>query len=293
MRIINSSRIGELLDWGTDQLKQAKVPEPALEAQLLLSQILRLKKLDLFLKKEKEVAKKDLTCFRKYIVLRRQRIPASYILKNTQFYGLDLFVDKGALIPRPETELLVEEIINIVGGRRTAEGRKNIKILEIGVGSGAIVVALAKNLNQAAITGTDTSAKALRIARKNIKKHKVETHVKLIRGSLFAKLKEKFDYIVSNPPYVKAKDFSLLQPEVGYEPKAALYGGKDGLDFYRKIISQARYYLQPGGLLAFEIGYGQARKIRQLLEKEQLFSSIEIKKDYSGIERIILAKSHE
>ncbi len=290
MSIINGSRISTLLEWGIEQLTQARVPEPALEAQLLLSQALRMKKLDLFLKKEKEIAKKDLTCFKKYIVLRRQRIPASYILKNAQFYGLDLFINKGVLIPRPETELLVEEIIKAVASRWSLVAGK-LKILEIGVGSGAIVVALAKNLNQASILGTDTSAKALRIARKNIKKHRVETQVKLIRGSLFARLKEKFDFIVSNPPYVTEKDFAALQPEVGYEPKAALYGGKDGLDFYRKIIPQARYYLQPGGLLAFEIGYGQAGKIKQLLEKEQLFSNIEIKKDYAGIERIIIAKN--
>ncbi|MDD5492041.1 MAG: peptide chain release factor N(5)-glutamine methyltransferase [bacterium] len=286
--------IGSSLDWGTDQLARAKVPEPALEAQLLLSQILRLKKLDLFLKKEKEVAKKDLSNYKKFITQRCQRIPTSYILKNAQFYGLDLFVDKGVLIPRPETELLVEEIIKEVSEVRVTNWRvegRNPRILEIGVGSGAIVVALAKNLNQASIVGTDTSAKALRIARKNIKKHQVETQVKLIRGSLFARLKEKFDFIVSNPPYVNAKDFSLLQPEVGYEPKAALYGGKDGLDFYRKIVPQARYYLHPGGILAFEIGYGQGRKVKQLLEKESLFRSIEIKKDYAGIERIISAKS--
>ncbi len=295
MKIITNtgSRVGELLDWGTEQLAQAKVPEPALEAQLLLSQVLRLKKLDLFLKKEKETAKKDLSCFKKYIALRSQRMPASYILKSAQFYGLDLVIDKGALIPRPETELLVEEIVKEVSELKVTNWRvenRKAKILEIGVGSGAIVVALAKNLNQARIIGTDTSAKALRIARKNIKKYRVEAQVKLIRGSLFAKLKEKFDYIVSNPPYVNAKDFSSLPPEVGYEPKAALYGGKDGLDFYRKIIPQARYYLQPGGLLAFEIGYGQAGKIKQLLEKEKLFNSIEVKKDYSGIERIILGK---
>jgi release factor glutamine methyltransferase len=97
---------------------------------------------------------------------------------------------------------------------------------------------------------------------------------------------------VSNPPYITEKDFSTLQPEVRFEPRAALYGGKDGLDFYRKIIPRVRYYLQPGGMLAFEIGYGQARKIAQLLEKEKLFSSIEVKKDYSGIERIIIAKVH-
>ena len=283
------SRIGTVLDWGTDQLAKAKVPEPALEAQLLLSQALRMKKLDLFLKKEKEVSKKTLVCFKKYIALRCKRIPACYILKNAQFYGLDLFIDKGALIPRPETELLVEEVIKAVNRWPLAVGRKEKKILEIGVGSGGVVVALAKNINQASIIGTDISAKALRIARKNIKIHKVEKQVKLLRGGLFAKLKEKFDIIVSNPPYVSEKDYSKLQPEVGFEPKAALYGGKDGLDFYRKIIPQARYYLQPGGILAFEIGYGQANNIKAMLEKEKLFKHINVVKDYSGIERIITA----
>ncbi len=284
-------KIGTLLDWAVEQLKKANVYEPALEGQLLLSQALQMKKLDLFLKKEKEVTNRDISCFKKYIALRCRRIPASYILKNAQFYGLDLFIDKGALIPRPETELLVEEVINAVNRWPLAVGRRAIKILEIGVGSGAVAVALAKNINQASIIGTDISAKALRIARKNIKMHKVEKQVKLLRGSLFAKLKEKFDIIVSNPPYVAEKDYLKLQPEVGFEPKSALYGGKDGLNFYRKIIPQARYYLQPGGILAFEIGYGQVRKIVQLLGKEKIFSSIEVKKDYSGIERIIIAKT--
>ncbi|MBI5555941.1 MAG: peptide chain release factor N(5)-glutamine methyltransferase [Elusimicrobia bacterium] len=294
--------IGTWLDWGTDQLAKAKVPAPVLEAQLLLSQALRIKKLDLFLKKEKEVLKKELACFRKYIALRCRRIPASYILKSAQFYGLDLFIDQGVLIPRPETELLVEETLKTVAGRgRPADvlvagslvaGKlKKIKIIEIGVGSGAVVVALAKNINQAGILGTDISAKALRLARKNIKMHKVEKQVKLFRGSLFAKLRKKFDLIISNPPYLNEKDFWKLQPEVGFEPKAALYGGKDGLDFYRKIIPQVRYYLQPGGILAFEIGCGQAKKIKQMLEKEKIFSSIEVKKDYSGIERIIIGRN--
>lgn len=304
MSIINNtgSRVGTLLDWGTDQLAKTKVHEPALEAQLLLSQVLRMNKLGLFLKKETEISKKNLVCFKKYIALRCKRMPASYILKTAQFYGLDLFIDKGVLIPRPETELLVEEIIKNVSGSHPANvGRqaqiavssKNLKILEIGVGSGAVVVALAKNINQANIIGTEISAKALRIARKNIKTHRVGMQVKLIRGSLFAKLREKFEIIVSNPPYVTEKDFRKLQSEVGFEPKAALYGGKDGLDFYRRIIPQARYYLQPGGILAFELGYGQAKKIKAMLEKENIFSSIEIKKDYSGTERIIIGKNNE
>lgn len=281
------------LEWGRDKLVQARVPEPEMEAQLLLSQTLRMKKLDLFLKKEKEVAKKDLTCFKKYIALRCKRIPSSYILKNAQFYGLDLFIDKGVLIPRPETELLVEEIIKEVSELRVTSWRienRRAKILEIGVGSGAIVVALAKNLDQAEVYGTDTSAKALRVARKNVKMHRVEKQVKLFRGSVFAKLREKFDVIVSNPPYVTEKEYLKLQPEVGFEPKAALYGGKDGLDFYRKIIPQARYYLRAGGILAFEIGYGQANKIKPLLEKEKLFEPVNMIKDYSGIERIITAR---
>ncbi len=292
-------KIYELLDWGTGQLAKAKVYEPALEAQLLLSQALRMKKLDLFLKKEKEVAKKNLACFKKYIALRCRRVPASYILKNAQFYGLDLFIDKGVLIPRPETELLVEEVIkavgrslpaNVGGQVQMADGSKNLKILEIGVGSGALAVALAKNLSRASLLGTDISAKALRIARKNIKMHRLGAQVKLVRGSLFARLKEKFDIIVSNPPYISEKDFLKLQPEVGFEPRAALYGGKDGLDFYRKIIPSARYYLQPGGIMAFEIGYGQADKIKAMLEKEKLFEHVSVIKDYSGIERIITAQ---
>lgn len=279
------------MNWAKGELQGAGIEQPLLEAELLMAAVLGIKRLELIIRYKEEISADSLSCFKQYIKLRKKRWPVSYILKNAYFYGLKLSIEKGVLIPRPETELLVEELIKTVNSSLPIVNRKKIKILEIGVGSGAIAVALTKNIVQAIVYGTEISGTALRIARKNLKLYGVMSKIVLKKGNLFGPFKEKFAVIVSNPPYLSDKDFQSLQPEVGFEPKSALYGGKDGLRFYRRIIGGLKNYLDTPGMLALEIGYGQAPRIKKMLERENLFKRIEIKKDYSGIKRIIIAQN--
>lgn len=208
---------------------------------------------------------------------RAKGIPLCQIVGTAEFYGLEFLVDKNVLIPRFETELLVETVIkNIEKGHG----------LDIGVGSGVIAVTLNK-LKNLKMTAVDISRKALRVAKKNAKKHMAE--VELLRSDLFAGLKDQnFDFIISNPPYIKSEDIETLQTEVkDHEPRLALDGGEDGFDFYRRIIAEAPRFLKEGGMIFFEIGINQSDEIAKLLEKD--FEKIVVIKDYSQIDRIIYA----
>lgn len=281
---------GELVQWGETKLRVAGVEQPRLEAELLLAELLGINRLELILRLKERVLLRIQNRFFAYIHQRQKRLPAGYILKNAYFYGLKFYVDKGVLIPRPETELLVEEVVKVVNRCQVTDDSKKLKILEIGVGSGAVAVALVKNVAGCLVYGTEISDKALRIARKNIRAHGVGSKICLKKGNLLGPFKEKFDIIVANPPYLSDADFLVLQPEVSYEPRRALYGGKDGLQYYRQIIPQLKKYIIAGGLVVMEMGYGQAKKIEQMLAAENIFESIEIKKDYCGVERIVVAK---
>ena len=208
---------------------------------------------------------------------RSKGIPLCQIVGNAEFYGLEFVVNKNVLIPRFETELLVETVIkNVEKGRG----------LDIGTGSGVIAITLNK-LKNLKMTAVDISSRALQVAKKNAKKHNAD--VCFLKSDLFSAVKnEKFDFIISNPPYIKSKDIETLQTEVkDHEPRLALDGGEDGYDFYRRIIVEAPNYLKDGGRIFFEIGIDQADEIKKLLEKD--FENIVVQKDYSKIDRIIYA----
>lgn len=200
--------------------------------------------------------------------------PLDQIIGVTNFYGFDFFVDKNCLIPRSETELLCETVI------REAKGSG----LDIGTGSGAIAIILDLR-GGFEMTGSDISGKAIAIAKKN--KKKLKSSVKFVKSDLFLGIKEKFNFIVSNPPYIRSGDMVGLQREVHFEPKIALDGGNDGLDFYRKIIADAPRFLKTKGMIFFEIGINQAKDICNLLDKD--FENIKIRKDFGNIERIVYA----
>lgn len=206
--------------------------------------------------------------------------PLQYAIGHWEFYGLDLIVDDRALIPRFETEILIEYIIN-------ADVNKE-KILDIGTGSGAISLALAKNLDKTSIIGVDISDKALALANENKLRLKAD-NVQFIKSDLFNNINEKFDLIVSNPPYISEDDYKNLDDKLFLEPKSALVGGVDGLDFYREIIKKASDYLNIDGHLVFEIGYDQKVAINNLLIKSD-FKNIQNIKDYNGFDRIIIAQ---
>jgi len=240
----------------------------------ILVHVLKLKRSELNIDVELKV--REIKEIYKLARKRFKGIPLSQVLGSVEFYGLEFMVNKHVLTPRPETELLVEEVKKENSGYG----------LDLGTGSGAIAITLNKLFN-IEMTAVDVSAKALSVAKENSKKH--GTEVTFIKSNLFSKLTgEKFDFIVSNPPYIRREDIDSLDTEVkDHEPILALDGGVSGLDFYEKIITSAPNFLKDNGKIYFELGINQAARVKELLEKD--FTNIEIVKDYNNIERIIKA----
>lgn len=277
------------------------------EKEILLTSILNCPRSslysgDIFL--SAKVLKKLSRC----LSLRSEGFPLQYILGEVDFFGLIFKLDKRVFIPRPETEILVETAINSVASRQ-APGTSRIKILDIGTGSGCIAVALAKNLPCSQIVAVDISQEALEIARQNAGLNGVEERIHFIQSDLLSAIpacpvlpvgrqagrrypQSTFDLIISNPPYIPTNALKGLQREIHHEPQIALDGGCDGLDFYRRIIQDAPGFLKKGGLLLMEIGFSQCNKIKNFLQMSHNFEIMDIVKDYSGIERVLVAKKH-
>lgn len=278
--------IGELLNYGFDHLSQAGIPDAVLEAELLLEYATGRERIYLHLNRGQNVSEPCHQKYQSYIADRCRHQPMQYIVGQTEFYGLKFKSDKRALIPRPETEILVEEVLeNWQPGFHT--------ILDIGTGSGAIAVALAKHLASARITATDHSPEALELAGENIKLHGLDGRVSLVQADLFPEGNEKFDCIVSNPPYIPTDQISGLQPEVSrFEPAMALDGGSDGLDFYRRIAGSIAGHLNQPGLVALEVGMGQAEIVAKMMSQALPAAETIIKNDLAGINRVVLLKIH-
>jgi len=283
-------KIFELLKWATQYLQKKKIGSARLDAEIMLSEILKVPRLDFILLKDKEINKKTEAKFKKFIARHAKYEPVAYILGNTEFMSLKFFVNKSVLIPRPDTETLVEEVIKHVSGAKI----KKPRILDIGTGSGAIAVSLAKYIKGSDVTAFDISARALNTAKKNAKYNGAE--IKFVKSDLFKAFKNKnikFDIIVSNPPYVSKDELKKLSLFVKkYEPVKALDGGRDGLEIIKKIIRQAPGYLKKGGILALEVGYKQAKKVKKLME-DNGFRNISVIKDLAGIDRVITGVSKQ
>jgi release factor glutamine methyltransferase len=221
------------------------------------------------------------------------RIPLQYITKHQEFMGMDFLVEKGILIPRPETEILVNEVIERLKNYRYSN---NLKVVDLGTGSGIIAICIAKFIEDVIIYATDISKKSLQLALKNAQKHNCKDKIIFLQGDLFEPFlgrieKNSLDGIISNPPYIDSYNFKLLPPEIkDNEPKIALSGGIDGLDYYRKIIKKSPHYLTNGGFIALEVGINQSKIVEELIIRENNFNQdIEIIKDYLGIERVVIA----
>ena len=273
----------ELIKLSTEYLEKKEVESPRANAEILLADILNCKRIDLYLTFDKPLAENELQLYRESIRKRAARIPLQYIIGNVDFYGLKLNVNNSVLIPRPETELLVEKIIT------DFKDINDLKILDIGSGSGNISLSLGKNLNNSITVGIDVSEKAIQVANQN----KVISDVQNVEFKLFDVMKDdpsilgKFNVVVSNPPYISEVDYHSLEPELKvYEPKVALTDNYDGLSFYKKIISLSKMLLYNPGYLYFELGKEQHKDVNQLMIDEK-FSNIKVIKDYAGIERII------
>ncbi|MDP1808255.1 MAG: peptide chain release factor N(5)-glutamine methyltransferase [Actinomycetota bacterium] len=259
------------------------------EAELLLARALRLSRVDLYTQYDRPLSDDERGSFKTLLKARLERQPLQYIIGNQAFRYLELHVEPGVFIPRPETELLVERIIDAV---RAKPGP--LAVLELGMGSGAVCLSLAKELPDVHVWAVDISLKALTVTEGNAATHGLLDKVTLCQGDMFSALPAgsglTFDVVAANPPYVPTMDIDGLEPEVrDHEPLEALDGGPTGVRFYETIAKQAPGYLRPGGLVAFEVGEGQAGAVSALLEGAG-FSHIEIHKDYNDIERIVIGR---
>jgi release factor glutamine methyltransferase len=267
-----------------------KASTPLLDAQVLLAHVLHTDKLYLIVNKDRILTEKEHDEYNKLVKKRLEGVPVQYLVKNQEFMGLDFYVEEGVLIPRPDTEILIEKVLDNI------DKGKKYNIVDIGTGSGAITVSLAKLIPNSFVYSIDICRKALEIGRKNAKKHGVLDKIHFLHGSIFKPLDEinlkgKVDILVSNPPYIPTKDIENLQIEVSkYEPKTALDGGEDGLRFYREIIDKAPEYLKNEGFIALEIGYDQAEKVVDLMKEKKCYNGIEVTKDLAGIDRVISGK---
>jgi len=257
------------------------------EAEILFTEVLDCDKMDLFLNKEYFLAKDQSTRITKALKRRINSEPMQYILGRLEFFGLEFEVDRNVFIPRQETEILVETAIKIV--QRTAYSVR--RILDLGTGSGCIAISLAKFLKGAKIFATDISHKALEVARVNALLNNAE--VSFLQSDLFSNYElrtKNYELIISNPPYIPTHEIDTLQPEIKYEPRIALNGGQDGLDFYRRIIAQSPSYLNECGFLILEMGFNQREVVENILQQSGNFKIVEVVKDYSGIDRVIIGK---
>ena len=277
-----------LLKTSADFLKQKGIDEARLNAEWLLARVLDLKRFDLYLNFDRPVSPKERERYRELIRRRLSGEPLQYILGEMEFFGITLKVDKRALIPRPETELLVEEVIN-----ELSKSESLVKILDIGTGSGCIAIALAKTLKASHITAVDSSPDALALAKENAELTGTHEKITFIEADAllpdFAqRFAEPFDALVSNPPYIPIAEKSTLQKELSHEPECALFT-KTGFEFYEKLCADAKTLLKPHGLLALELHADGSTTVKAIAEKHG-FKNIALKKDYSGHTRMLLAR---
>ncbi len=267
-----------------DRLEKAGVAQPRREAASLLQYSLGRNVGFLIAHPEYELSESERDKFDLAVSRRERREPFQLIVGRKEFYGLDFEVEAGVLIPRPETEILVEKAIELL------ETIERPTVFEVGVGTGCIAISILNSLPNVAVTAVDISDKALALAEQNARRHNVLDRLSLRKGDLFEGISEKFAMIVSNPPYISQDDAATLQPEViDFDPPEALFSGRDGLDTITRMIQAAPRFIYPGGYLLFEFGYGQAERVQELLKKGA-WTEVEIVNDLQGIPRTLIAK---
>lgn len=276
--------IEEILKKEINNLKQNNIENSTLKAKILLENILNVKKEYLLIHSEEEVKQEDKIKYENCIKELIKGKPLQYITNKQEFMGLNFYVDENVLIPQPDTEILVEKAIEI------AETTQKNKILDMCTGSGCIAISLAKKINNAQITAVDISNSALNVANKNAINNNVENKIKFVNSDMFNNIEEKFDIIVSNPPYIETETINKLEIEVQNEPHLALDGGIDGLKFYKIIANNAFEYLNENGYLLLEIGYNQQNSVTQLLQDIGKYKNIETIKDLGGNYRVVIAR---
>jgi release factor glutamine methyltransferase len=273
------STYNKLLQTAREILKEHEIADADVDAWYLLAHVFNLKRMDLLLHGEEPAPDEGSSRYIELVMQRAGHIPLQHITGTQEFMGLEFDVTEDVLIPRQDTEVLVEEVLKICNGKR---------VLDMCTGSGCIIISLSKLSELQKAIGVDLSGKALEIAVKNANKHKVE--IEFLQSDLFDLVDESYDVIVSNPPYIPTGEIESLMPEVkNHEPLAALDGSMDGLLFYRKITSASMKHLNNGGFLYFEIGHNQGEEVKHILQEEG-FTDVTIKKDLSGLDRVVFAK---
>jgi release factor glutamine methyltransferase len=275
----------DAVDLGTRLLSESGIEQPRLDAELLLSHLLRVDRVDLYLNHDKPLTRSELSDYLSILRRRAERTPVQYLTKHVDFFSNRFLVEEGVFIPRRDTEVLVEQVVSRL------EDRVNLTVLEIGTGCGNIAVSLATSLRSAEIYATDISPKALSLARRNAERLGVDERVRFLEGDLFdpvVTLGKHFDLIVSNPPYIREKEAEDLPPEVRAEPLSTYIGGEDGLKFIRKIVDEGKKYLLQVGVIALEIGCDQGEAVGRLLQNSG-YEGISLVRDLAGNERVVIA----
>ena len=280
--------INSLLTWTVNYFKSKGISSARLDAEVLLAHVLGQKRIYLYVHFDEPMEKNELVKFREYVAKRAKHIPVAQIIGQREFMGLDFKVTKDTLIPRPDTEILVENVITKV--KEEFKDKNSYDIVDIGTGSGAIILSLLNFLKKANGFTVDISPKAIEVAKENAQNLQVSDRCTFFVGDLFTPLVNKtFDVIVSNPPYIPQEDIKNLEIDVkDYEPLSALTDNGDGLSFYKRLFSQGQEYLNDKGLIAVEVGIHQAEVVKKMA-KNHNWKNIEIIKDYAGIDRVVLA----
>ncbi len=277
-----------LLKTSADFLKQKGIEDARLNAEWMLAHVLGLKRFDLYLNFDRPVSPKERERYRELVRRRLAGEPLQYILGETEFFGIALKIDRRALIPRPETELLVEEVINDL-----SKATSPVRVLEVGTGSGCIAIALAKSLRGGQLAAVDVALDSLALAKENAELTKTIEQIQFIEADALApdfaqRFTEPFDALVSNPPYIPIAEKSTLQKELSHEPERALFT-QTGFEFYEKLCADAQTLLKPNGLIAFELHADGGEKVKSIAA-QHAFKNITLKKDYSGHVRMLLAR---
>lgn len=272
----------DALEYGKQRLLECEIEDASLDAWLLLEYVSGISRSWYFVHEDEEISENDIEEYQILIEQRGKHIPLQQLTKEAYFYGMKFFVNENVLIPRQDTEVLVEQVLSL------SKEKENLKLLDMCTGSGCILLALLANLKQASGTGVDLSEKALEVAQRNGKELGIE--VSWVQSDLFDKVSGSYDIIVSNPPYIETSVIEGLMDEVKlYEPRMALDGTEDGLFFYREITMQAGKYLKNNGILAFEIGYNQGKAVSEFM-KENGYKEVQVLQDLAGLDRVVTGR---
>ncbi len=278
----------KLIRWATSYLKSHDIDSPRVTGEILLAHALKLKRIDLYLNYDQPLVVEELSAFKTLIQRRIRREPVAYILGAKEFWSLDLKITRDVLIPRPETECLVEAALDMLSKIPSLQSQR---ILDLGTGSGAIILALASQQSHHVYFASDYSKRAVELAGRNAARHGFSGRIHFFVGDWLAPLnpeKSGFDMILSNPPYIPSQVIGKLQPEIHqFEPLAALNGDLDGLSCFRKIIGSAHYYLKPNGVLLLEIGHEQKDDVHQFVSECGFYDNFNHAKDYGGYDRVV------